>query len=121
MTSSDFSKIIHLDIDDFDKTDVTFLPDHAGKPVLVFIYADWCGHCTTVKPNIIKLNQEFQKSGEAFVVAVNSNDAAVASLLRANSFPSFFKVDDTSQQLINISEAVGDRSYNSLKSALLAN
>ncbi len=120
MTSSDFSsQIIHLELDDFDKTDRTFLHDHLGKPVLIFIYANWCGHCTSVKPTIIELNKELMKTGEGLIVAVNSDDRDVASLLEVNSFPSFFKVEASSQKLIDISEAVGDRSFNSIKSALL--
>lgn len=114
------SQIIHLEVEDFNKNDLTFKPDHSGKPVLVFVYADWCGHCTSVKPNIIKLNEEFKRTGNAFVVAVNSDDTDLVALLEVSSYPSFFKIDGPSSRLINISNAVGDRSCNSLKTVLFA-
>ena len=39
---------------------------HGEAPVIVLMYADWCGHCAAMKPDFAKLAGELDKSGIKF-------------------------------------------------------
>jgi thioredoxin 1/putative thioredoxin len=55
-------------------------------PVLVDFYADWCGPCKTMEPDVVALAQELE--GKAKVVKVNVDRAKVlAQRLRIQSVP----------------------------------
>lgn len=48
-----------------------------NKDVLVFFYADWCGHCQSFKPEWEKLEKEVEKNEKITIelVKVNCGDA----------------------------------------------
>lgn len=56
------------------------------QPVLVDFYADWCGPCKTMEPEVVALSHEL--NGKAKVVKVNIDRAkALAQRLRIQSVP----------------------------------
>lgn len=59
------------------------LSDHAGKVVLVNIWAPWCGPCRYETPGFVKLYQEYKDKGfEILGVAVNTNKNDVSEFLQ---------------------------------------
>lgn len=110
--------IIHLQNTDVDDT-LNLKVDHKGKPVLIFVYADWCGYCVRAKPSVLKLKSDLEKENAGFVVAVDSDrEPMLAKRLGSEGFPSFFLVNANSNQIVNISDNVGDRSCASLRRAM---
>ena len=56
------------------------------QPVLVDFYADWCGPCKTMEPEVVAIARELE--GKAKVVKVNIDRAkTIATRLRIQSVP----------------------------------
>ena len=75
------------------------------KKKVVFVFADWCGHCTRFKPTWEKIEQVSKKTGLIDVQALNVDDkqnSAFIEQYEVNSFPTillfskgkFTKYDD---------------------------
>lgn len=110
--------ILHLKNEDVD-SNLNLKFTHQNLPVLVFVYADWCGHCQHAKPNVLKLKQELEQEKTGFVIAVDSTaESELAKRLDVEGYPSFFLVNGNSNKLENISDEVGDRSCNALRRAM---
>lgn len=59
------------------------LSDHAGKVVLVNIWAPWCGPCRMEAPGFVKLYQQYRNRGfEVIGVAVETNEEAVREFIK---------------------------------------
>ena len=57
---------------------------------LIMVQADWCGHCTSAKPDFQKL---FNSNKDKFFVGTVSNDdKEVVGMLGIQGFPSYFAV-----------------------------
>ena len=83
---------------------------------IVFVYADWCGHCTRFKPEWSKVEQEC-KSRNITTTALNVDDeqnSEFISKYEVNSFPTLlvfkgsqftkYEGDRTSDQIVNFVE-----------------
>ena len=59
------------------------------KDVFIMYYADWCGHCTSMKPEWAKAKAALKKSSPGVVVKeVNAgNDSEVAAKENIEGFP----------------------------------
>jgi thioredoxin 2 len=67
--------------DDFDR-----IATHATLPVLVDLWAPWCGPCRTVEPGVIRASQEL--AGRLKVVKVNVDTApGISQRFEARSIP----------------------------------
>lgn len=75
------------------------------KKKVVFVFADWCGHCTRFKPTWEKIEQVSKKTGLFDVQALNVDDkqnSAFIEQYEVSSFPTimlfskgkFTKYDD---------------------------
>lgn len=49
-----------------------------NKPVFSMIYAGWCPHCVTLKPEFQKLSDEIRKMGEPVYIAAIQQDGKVS-------------------------------------------
>ncbi|RYZ06942.1 MAG: TlpA family protein disulfide reductase [Myxococcales bacterium] len=54
------------------------LDEHRGKPVLMEVFASWCGACEHAAPMVDEVYREAQKNGVVFVGVSVDNDAAAA-------------------------------------------
>jgi thioredoxin 1 len=64
-----------------------------GKPVLIQFYADWCGHCQEVRPEVDKASREL--CGEVDVVRVNvDRHSAIADKAGIKGLPTMLVVQD---------------------------
>lgn len=73
------------------------------RPVLVDLYADWCGPCQQMTPRIEKLAKQYEGS----VAKVNVDDAPqIASRYNVSSIPTFLIFEDSELQerLIGVQE-----------------
>ena len=60
------------------------------KKKVVFVFADWCGHCTRFKPTWEKIEQVSKKTGLFEVQALNVDDkqnSAFIEQYEVSSFP----------------------------------
>ena len=66
------------------------------RPIIYLVYADWCGHCTNLKPDWEKLKNEFGNS-VSFIDINEKNKSAVEKLsnkhrLNIDGYPTIFGV-----------------------------
>jgi thiol-disulfide isomerase/thioredoxin len=54
-----------------------------GKPVLVDIYADWCGGCQSIKPTLSTLKKQY--SGKVNFVVFNVTDRGTSAAAQAKA------------------------------------
>lgn len=54
------------------------LAEHRGKPVLMEVFASWCGACEHAAPLVDDVYREAQKTGVVFVGVSVDNDASAA-------------------------------------------
>lgn len=54
------------------------LEEHRGKPVLMEVFASWCGACEQAAPMVDEVYREARQSGIVFVGVSVDNDAAAA-------------------------------------------
>lgn len=97
-----------------------------GKRIIGLIYANWCGHCQSLKPewykmkNRIKMTPEYKKGNYVFSEIENSDprkDIKMKQInkhvrdtgVSANGFPTIFKISKGSVQYYE-----GEREANSL-------
>lgn len=79
------------------------------KLVLVDFYADWCGPCLELAPNLVRLADNHE--GKVRVVKVNVDEAtALTEQFKINSIPALFIIKDGEV----ISQEIGYKSYNEL-------
>lgn len=67
------------------------LDDHRGKPVLVEVFASWCGACEHAAPMVDEVYKEAQQNGVVFVGVSVDSDAAAARRA-AQSWPISYPV-----------------------------
>lgn len=83
---------------------------------IVFVYADWCGHCTRFKPEWSKVEQEC-KGRNITTTALNVDDAQNSEFINkyeVNSFPTLlvfkgsqfqkYEGDRTTDQIVDFVE-----------------
>lgn len=83
---------------------------------IIFVYADWCGHCTRFKPEWSKVEQEC-KSRNITTTALNVDDEQNGEFINKyeiNSFPTLivfkgnqfkkYEGDRTTDQIVNFVE-----------------
>ena len=93
-----FLKIGHLQDVDFDETGaikMNLLPGAGVKPVMIFIYGSYCGHCHKAKPHYAKVFSQ-QKQSKVFMTALQTddNDPSVQALMKR--FPGILKANGIS-------------------------
>ena len=84
-------------------TDASFTADvlNSAKPVLVDVWAEWCGPCKMIGPILDELSNEV--SGQAKVGKVNVDDArdlAVKFNVRSIPLLLFFKNGEVKDQIV---------------------
>jgi thiol-disulfide isomerase/thioredoxin len=47
--------------------DMTLSKNHAGKPVMVYVWATWCGPCKQFAPVLNKIAEEYKTKGVVFL------------------------------------------------------
>ena len=62
---------------------------HAGKTLIVMIYAPWCGHCSSMKPELEAAARETDEN-TIFVKIDGDAHPEVAKQLQVNGFPTSF-------------------------------
>lgn len=51
--------------------------DYAGKPMVVYVWATWCGPCKAIGPSINLLADQYQPKGVAFLAVAQDEPAKV--------------------------------------------
>lgn len=73
------------------------LADHRGKPVVIEVFASWCGACRRAAPTLTEAFHRHGGADVAFVgVSVDSNPEAAAAAKREWGIPYDVTVDDGS-------------------------
>ena len=69
------------------------LSDHRGKPVLINLWASWCGPCREETPGLVRLANDYRSRGLAVAgIAVDDSDQPVREFVRSFhiSYPVLF-------------------------------
>src|ERR1700682_4205329 len=69
------------------------LSDHRGKPVLINLWASWCGPCREETPGLVRLANDYGSRGLAVAgIAVDDGDRAAREFVRSFhiSYPVLF-------------------------------
>lgn len=104
------SNVLHPNKTEFENT------VKAGGVVFVDFYADWCGPCKMLAPEIEKLADAY--AGKAKVVKINvDQEQALAMEFNVSSIPALFVVKDGKV----VAKEVGYRPYPQLDSLLSSN
>lgn len=81
-------------------------PSKKNMVVVGKVYADWCGHCQSLKPEWAKMKKRvYSKKGKKHVVFVEVEEKQIGNKLRklekdhgvkveANGYPTLFKIDN---------------------------
>ena len=72
------------------------LIDSAGKPVLVDMYAEWCGPCKMIGPIIDDLIKEYEGKVEIIKVNVDENPNSAAAF-GIRSIPTLLVFDNSGE------------------------
>ncbi len=76
------SSVVHVSEADFQKEVL-----ESGVPVLVDFYADWCGPCRAIAPELDRLSDTY--AGRAKIVKINvDEEPGLASQFNVRSIPS---------------------------------
>jgi thioredoxin len=60
----------------------------SGLPVFLDVYADWCGPCKAVAPNVAALEEEFKGKIDVFSLDIDSpGGSELADKLKIRSIP----------------------------------
>ena len=98
------------------KTDKSGAEKFSENKKLVFVYADWCGHCTRFKPTWSKI-ETFSKTNNAFQVeALNVDDEQNKIFIdryEVNSFPTLMIFAEG-----RFKKYEGDREFSDILSAV---
>ena len=79
------------------------------KLVLVDFYADWCGPCLELAPNLVKLADNYE--GKVQVVKVNVDEATMLTeKFKVNSIPALFIIKEGKV----VTQEIGYKSYSEL-------
>lgn len=71
------------------------LQDHAGKPVLMEVFASWCGACRRSAPALVESFERHHKQGVQFVgVSLDSSQEDAARVKSDWSIPYDIALDD---------------------------
>jgi thioredoxin 2 len=85
---TDLSWLTSASDDDFDR-----IATHAPLPVLVDLWAPWCGPCRVVEPGVLRAAQEL--AGKLKVVKVNVDNAPrISQRFQARSIPMLVMLRD---------------------------
>ncbi|MCX8129048.1 MAG: TlpA family protein disulfide reductase [Clostridia bacterium] len=80
------------------------LSDYRGKVVVINFWTTWCRYCIEEMPDFNELGGEFEKAGDAVVLAVNVQEGAdvVKSFLKKKELP-FLKIllDETGEVAVS--------------------
>jgi thioredoxin 1 len=80
-------------------------------PVVVDVYADWCGHCKKVAPIFFSLSEE--KEGEIKFVKLNVDVApSLADQLEVEAYPTFIFYKDG--KIVGRSGAMDKNGFNKM-------
>lgn len=83
---------------------------HEKVPEMQLFYADWCGHCTRLKPAWQKASQR----GERLAKWTNmdcTNDRELAEKHNVRSFPTIHRVTSANQRIVYKGERTADDIY----------
>lgn len=81
MNAADFKKLV------FDYTKEKVWANKAGKPVLIDLYADWCGPCRRMAPIVEEMAQKYP--GIAVYKVDVDKESELAQYFNASSIPLF--------------------------------
>jgi thiol-disulfide isomerase/thioredoxin len=80
-----------------------------NKPLVVVIYADWCPLCQSLKPTLLKINEEYK--GRIRFVRLDVTDSATTAksktLARSFGLEQFFKENLAITSLVIIQNPAG--------------
>jgi thiol-disulfide isomerase/thioredoxin len=78
-----------------DRTSHFKLADHRGKPVLIEVFASWCGACRTSAPTVVEAFRKHGPRGIEFVaVSVDSSEQDASRVKREWGIPYDVALDD---------------------------
>jgi thiol-disulfide isomerase/thioredoxin len=67
---------------------------HLKENTIVFVYANWCGFCIRVKPEVIRLYQRYKNTIEMVAIDAGEHGSPnhLLKIVGVNSFPTFMIV-----------------------------